>query len=61
MIVNRCRNNGNALEKGLKQSVNVLCDESSAQLQECLTVNRITNARAIKLVRKSAARLVSQW
>ncbi|KAH8361665.1 hypothetical protein KR084_012539 [Drosophila pseudotakahashii] len=43
-------NNGNALDKSLKQSVNVLCDESSVQLQECLTVNRITNAKGIKLL-----------
>ncbi|XP_017009521.2 sterol regulatory element-binding protein 1 [Drosophila takahashii] len=43
-------NNGNALDKGLKHSVNVLCDESSVQLQECLTVNRITNAKGIKLL-----------
>ncbi|XP_016955806.1 sterol regulatory element-binding protein 1 [Drosophila biarmipes] len=43
------KNNGNTLDKGLKQSVNLMCDESSLQLQECLTVNRVTNARAIKL------------
>lgn len=47
-----CRNNGNNLDKRLKQSVNTLCDASSVQLQECLTVNRITNARGIKLVRE---------
>ncbi|XP_017021199.1 sterol regulatory element-binding protein 1 [Drosophila kikkawai] len=43
-------NNGNNLDKRLKQSVNTLCDASSVQLQECLTVNRITNARGIKLL-----------
>ncbi|XP_064545207.1 sterol regulatory element-binding protein 1 [Drosophila montana] len=43
-------NNGNALDKRLKHSINRLCDESSAQLQECLTVNRITNAKGIKLL-----------
>ncbi|XP_017071304.1 sterol regulatory element-binding protein 2 [Drosophila eugracilis] len=43
-------NNGNALDKSLKQSVNALCDESSAQFLECLTVNRITKAKGIKLL-----------
>ncbi|EDV41105.2 SREBP [Drosophila ananassae] len=43
-------NNGNNLDKRLKQSINSLCDESSAQLQECLTVNRILNAKTIKLL-----------
>ncbi|KAH8335320.1 hypothetical protein KR074_011886 [Drosophila pseudoananassae] len=43
-------NNGNNLDKRLKQSINSLCDESSAQLQECLTVNRIQNAKTIKLL-----------
>ncbi|XP_023178234.2 sterol regulatory element-binding protein 1 [Drosophila hydei] len=43
-------NNGNTLDKRLKHSINRLCDESSAQLQECLTVNRITNAKGIKLL-----------
>lgn len=38
------------LDKRLKHSINKLCDESSVQLQECLTVNRITNAKGIKLV-----------
>ncbi|XP_043648660.1 sterol regulatory element-binding protein 1 isoform X1 [Drosophila teissieri] len=44
------KNNGNALDKNLKQLVNILCDESSVQLQECLTVNRITDAKGIKLL-----------
>ncbi|KAH8274542.1 hypothetical protein KR044_008606 [Drosophila immigrans] len=43
-------NNGNTLDKRLKQFVNQLCDESSVRLQECLTVNRITNAKGIKLL-----------
>ncbi|XP_052848921.1 LOW QUALITY PROTEIN: sterol regulatory element-binding protein 1 [Drosophila gunungcola] len=43
-------NNGNALDKSLKHSVNNLCNESSVKLQECLTVNRITNAKGIKLL-----------
>ncbi|KAH8373321.1 hypothetical protein KR009_000615 [Drosophila setifemur] len=43
-------NNGNTLDKQLKQSINNLCDESSAQLQECLTVNQITNTKGIKLL-----------
>ncbi|XP_016971131.1 sterol regulatory element-binding protein 1 isoform X2 [Drosophila rhopaloa] len=43
-------NNGNALDKSLKTSVNHLCNESSVELQECLTVNRITNANGIKLL-----------
>ncbi|EDV97523.1 GH14653 [Drosophila grimshawi] len=43
--------NGNTtLDKRLKHSINRLCDESSGQLQECLTVNRITNAKGIKLL-----------
>nr|AAA97864.1 HLH106 [Drosophila melanogaster] len=44
------KNNGNALDKSLKQLVNILCDESSVELQECLTVNRITDAKGIKLL-----------
>ncbi|XP_068148507.1 sterol regulatory element-binding protein 1 [Drosophila tropicalis] len=43
-------NNGNTLDKRLKHSINSLCDESSGQLQECLTVNRITNAKGIALL-----------
>ncbi|KAM8708957.1 hypothetical protein ACLKA7_015859 [Drosophila subpalustris] len=43
-------NNGNTLDKRLKHLINNLCDESSVQLQECLTVNRITNAKGIKLL-----------
>ncbi|XP_017059879.1 sterol regulatory element-binding protein 1 [Drosophila ficusphila] len=43
-------NNGNTLDKVVKQSVNSLCNESSIQLQECLTVNRVTNAKGIKLL-----------
>ncbi|KAH8268769.1 hypothetical protein KR018_003832 [Drosophila ironensis] len=40
-------NPDNAVDKRLIKS---LCDESSAQLQECLTLNRITNAKTIKLL-----------
>ncbi|SPP77237.1 sterol regulatory element-binding protein 1 [Drosophila guanche] len=43
-------NNGNTPDKRLKRSINSLCDEASAQLQECLTVNRITNAKGIQLL-----------
>ncbi|XP_030373278.1 sterol regulatory element-binding protein 1 [Scaptodrosophila lebanonensis] len=43
-------NNGNTLDKRLKQSINSICAESSTQLQESLTINRITNAKGIKLL-----------
>ncbi|XP_015042966.1 sterol regulatory element-binding protein 1 [Drosophila pseudoobscura] len=43
-------NNGNTPDKRLKRSINSLCDDASAQLQECLTVNRITNAKGIQLL-----------
>jgi len=61
IIAHLCRNNGNALDKSLKQLVNILCDESSVELQECLTVNRITDAKGIKLVRMCAPRTISFW
>ncbi|XP_065362269.1 sterol regulatory element-binding protein 1 [Calliphora vicina] len=42
--------NGNVLEGRDKQTLMNICDESSAYLQECLTVNKITNTKGIKLL-----------
>ncbi|XP_060652509.1 sterol regulatory element-binding protein 1 [Drosophila nasuta] len=44
------KNNGNTLDKRLKRLINQLCDESSNQLMECLTINFITNAKGIELL-----------
>ncbi|XP_073835875.1 sterol regulatory element binding protein [Musca autumnalis] len=43
-------NNANTLEIRDIQKIMHICDESSAYLQECLTVNKITNAKGIKLL-----------
>ncbi|XP_061394927.1 sterol regulatory element-binding protein 1 [Musca vetustissima] len=43
-------NNANTLESRDIQKIMHICDESSAYLQECLTVNKITNAKGIKLL-----------
>ena len=42
--------NGNVLEGREIQTIMNICDESSAYLQECLTVNKITQTNSIKLV-----------
>ncbi|KNC34986.1 hypothetical protein FF38_12282 [Lucilia cuprina] len=42
--------NGNDMEYRDKQTLMNICDESSAYLQECLTVNKITNTKGIKLL-----------
>ncbi|XP_075164054.1 sterol regulatory element binding protein [Haematobia irritans] len=42
--------NGNSLETREIQQIMNMCDESSSYLQECLTVNKITNAKGIKLL-----------
>lgn len=42
--------NGNVLEGREMQTIMNICDESSAYLQECLTVNKITQINSIKLV-----------
>uniref|UniRef100_A0A1I8NM66 BHLH domain-containing protein n=1 Tax=Stomoxys calcitrans TaxID=35570 RepID=A0A1I8NM66_STOCA len=42
--------NGNTLENREIQKIIILCDESSASLQECLTLNKITNVKGIKLL-----------
>lgn len=49
MILMR-NNNGRVLENCQKQAIMNICDESSAYLQECLTVNKITNTKGIKLL-----------
>ncbi|XP_058985053.1 sterol regulatory element-binding protein 1 [Musca domestica] len=43
-------NNANTLDSRDIQKIMQICDESSAYLQECLTVNKITNAKGIKLL-----------
>lgn len=42
--------NGATLSSREKLTLENICDESSNYLQECLTVNKITNAKGIKLV-----------
>ncbi|KAI9581405.1 sterol regulatory element-binding protein 1 isoform X1 [Glossina fuscipes] len=44
------KNSGRVLESCQKQAIMNICDESSAYLQECLTVNKIIKNRGIKLL-----------
>lgn len=42
--------NSNELSLVDKKTISYSCDAASLHLQECLTVNRITNTKPIKLV-----------